>query len=315
MKALTLIDKKTKNGEALAKDDIIFLYEINSKIQGFGYRDDPRIKELRDKRRSNIKEDAATVFECQPDQIAWKMEDINQNTKAYVGKLEPGIFDLIQKHNIEHIYTSFPEGKISRETIEIGGRDFSAFFKELDDAGIKLNFENWKNVQGALPAISRAAKFGAKKISKEAIRFFEELVDKQINISSYAQDILQSKDFTILKKSESADLIRLKVSDLGFGRGATTDEIYKKAGELGLELCPAEVGPHYILKYKDQPLGEWFSIAMKQIDDRDRRRDPDVFDLGRSGGGLWLHSGPWAKPTDWWGSGDRFVFRLRKLKS
>lgn len=265
MKALTLIEKKTKSGEALIKDDLIFLYEINSKIQGFGYQGDPRIKELRDKRRPNIKEDAAIVFECESDQIARKIEDINQNTKAYVGKLQPGIFDLIQKNNIEHIYTSFPEGKIRRETIEIGGKTA----KELES----------------------------------------ELKKEKINISDYAQDMLRSKDFATSKKLEETQLVRLKVSDLGFERGATTEEIYKKAEELGLDLCPAEVGPHYSLKYKDQPLNEWFWIAMKQISDR--RRNPSVFSLVRDDDGLWLSSS-WAGPADEWDSDDEFVFRFRK---
>lgn len=266
MKILTLIEKKNKKNEALAKDDLIFLYEINSKVQGFGYQDDPRIKELRKTR--NPKEDVSIVMDCEPGQIAWKQEDVNKNTKAYIGKLEPGIFNLIQKYNIENIYTSFPEGKISRETVEIGGKTA----KELE----------------------------------------AELKKEKINISEYAQDMFRSKDFTTLKKSEKAEFIRLKVSDLGFPRGATTDEIYKKTEEIGLEFCPAETGPRYRLKYKDQPLNEWFSIGMKQI--TGRNGGPRVFGLERRDGGLWLYD-VWAEPADRWFSGDEFVFRLRKLKS
>src|SRR3989338_9869010 len=154
-------------------------------------------------------------------------------------------------------------------------------------------------------------KFTAK-IGKDTIQFLEELVSKQINISDYAQDMLKSKDFAYLKKSEGVQLIRISVADLGFDRGATTDQVYGRAQSLGLELCPAEVGPHYRLKYIDQPLNEWFWIAMKQI--TERNGNPGVFDLVRDEDGLWLTNN-WAKPENRWNSDYKFVFRLRKLKS
>ena len=258
MKLLTAIENKTKKGEPLSKDDLIFLYEINAPIEGFGYQKDPRIKELRDQR--NPKEDAPIVLDCLPREIAWKQEDINQNIKAYIGPLFPDVFQT----NLEHIYTSFPEGKIQKYHTEIGGK------------------------------------------TKNQLK--TELQEKKIYVSDWANQLLESKDFTILKSAETVDLIRLIVKDLGFPNGATTDEIYKKATKLGLELCPAEVGPHLRLSHSGS---DWMYIAMRQITDRDG--SPKVFSLNRNNAVLRLY-GSIAKPSSWWNSYDQFVFLLRKKK-
>lgn len=46
MKMLTTICKKHKNNEELTKKELRFLYELDEKIEGFGYKRDPRISEL-----------------------------------------------------------------------------------------------------------------------------------------------------------------------------------------------------------------------------------------------------------------------------
>lgn len=266
MKRLTTIDNKTKQGQELTKDELIFLYEIDAPIQGFGYQKDPRIQEIRDQRDS--KADAPVVLDCEPNQIAWSQDQINENTKAYIGPLFSGIFTELQ--HLENIYTSFPEGKIRRDNI-------------------KLDVET-------------------------AEEYEAELKKKKINISDYAKSMMEKKkEFEILKKPELIDLVRLKVGDLGIPKQyPTTDDIWRRIEELGLELCPPEVGPAYRLKYTDQPLREWLRIGMKQISDSDGL--PRVFCLGRNGGGLWL-SGSWAEPTSEWSPGNEFVFRLRKLET
>ena len=263
MKHLTEIEKKIKLGQHLSPCELKFLYEVDNKIECFGYDRDPRIAELREQR--NLEEDMLVIFECKKEQIAHNPKEITKNTKAYVGKLEPGIFELIQIYNIEHIYTSFPEGEIKKQSVEIGGKSAEELEKELE-----------KN---------------------------------SINMSNYAKDMLKNKDFTTLKNPERVDIVRLKVSDLGFEDGATTSEIYKKAEELGLELCPAEVGPHLRLQYANQPMNEWLSIGMKQITDRDGY--PRVFHLERYGVGLWLYD-DWTSSARRWYSVHEFAFRFRK---
>lgn len=96
---------------------------------------------------------------------------------------------------------------------------------------------------------------------------------------------------------------------MGFTGGGTTDEIYQKAQEFGLELCPAEVGPQYLLTYTQQPMNEYVTITMKQISDPDG--GPCVFLLFRDGSGVRLGVN-WAKPKNRWHPEGEFVFRLRK---
>ena len=135
------IDKKTgaktSLNPELTKDDLAFLYELNTPIEGFGYEKDPRIKELREQR--DPKEDMPVIFECEKSQIAHTLKEINKNTKAYVGKLVPHIFEKIQEYNIENIYTSFPEGRIRMETIEIGGKDADTLIKEMKKKKINID--------------------------------------------------------------------------------------------------------------------------------------------------------------------------------
>lgn len=259
MKRMTELTAKQEREEVFGKEDLTFLYEINGKIEGFGYEDDPRIKELRSQREPE--KDMLIVFECEPSQIAHKASEINENTKAYVGPLETGIFDKLRKYKVENVYTSFPEGKIRFKNIEIGG----------------------KKVQ----------------------QLRAELRGEKVNVGQYTEDMLESRDFTTLPNPKLLTTVRLSVQDLGFNEYATTEEIFKRAEELGLDLCPAEVGPHYRLQYLDQPLNEWFTIAMKPI--TGSGGVPGVFGLEHIGGGLWLDDG-FAEPDDRWHPGDGFVF-------
>ena len=264
MRLLTAIERKHEKDESFDKNDLVFLYEINSNIEGFGYQKDPRIAELRKGR--NMEEDMLTIFEATRDQIAHVPSEITEDTKAYVGQLEPGIFQKLPK-GLEHVYTSFPEKKIRRENIEIGGKSKEQLIAEMKAAGI--------------------------------------------NISDYAKSMMENPDFVPGKNREDATLVRLTVADLGFTSSATTDQIYKRAEELGLELCPPDTGPNYRLKYKDQPLSEWVRIGMKQITASGGY--PNVFYLERNDDGLWLDS--WATPDDTWYPGSEWCFRLRKSES
>ncbi|MBA3788833.1 hypothetical protein H0X32_00340 [Patescibacteria group bacterium] len=136
MKILTALDQKREKEEPFTKDDLTFLYEINGTIEGFGYDKDPRIDELREGR--NTEEDMLVIFECTRDEIAHVPSEITEKTKAYVGQLEPGIFQKLSEH-LEHVYTSFPEKKIRRDSVEIGGKSKEQLIAEMESAGINIS--------------------------------------------------------------------------------------------------------------------------------------------------------------------------------
>lgn len=80
-------------------------------------------------------------------------------------------------------------------------------------------------------------------------------------------DIISKPEFerSVIPQETEVDLAVLSLSELGFESGETLEEIYRKAKELGLELCPAEVGPQLRLQYKNQPRNEKLNIAMDPI--------------------------------------------------
>ncbi len=86
MNYLTEIYKKNQRKEDLTKEELRFLYEVDNSIQGFGYEDDPRIKEIKDTR--NAKKDLAFVFNCKKEQIGFtKEEALSGNCVFYYGDL------------------------------------------------------------------------------------------------------------------------------------------------------------------------------------------------------------------------------------
>ncbi len=73
MKLLTLIDKKVNNNIELSLEELKFLYEVNSKIDGFGYKKDPRIEEIKSKR--SLKKDYSIIFGIKEEEIALSQKE------------------------------------------------------------------------------------------------------------------------------------------------------------------------------------------------------------------------------------------------
>ena len=86
MKELTKIYNKHKNKEELTREELRFLYEIESNIKGFGWEDDPRIEEI--KRERDEKQDYAKIFNCKENEIGTKEEDLKKDLKIYIGNID-----------------------------------------------------------------------------------------------------------------------------------------------------------------------------------------------------------------------------------
>ena len=118
--------------------------------------------------------------------------------------------------------------------------------------------------------------------------------------------------------------VRLQVVDLGFPEGALTREIIGTEADrdlfghvtpftggryrqLGLELCPPDLGPQLRLDYQDQPRGERLYIAMKPIATSDG--EPRIFVVEHTAEGVSLNAAR-ARHDDHWPPDNLFVFCL-----
>jgi len=264
MKQLLSIQDKMIMETPFDRDELLFLYEVDAPIQCFdAAKKDPLVRTLRDARDTNA--DLPILFDCAPKDIAHTVSEITEDTKAYVGELEPGIFDVLPR-TLEYMYTKFPEERVERvktRKVELG-------------TGIK-----------------------------DGTTFEKEIVTQRMKASNYAKQLLESPNFKVIGEHADVDLVEVSVASLGFTRNTRYDAICTRAKELGLELCPAEVGPQLRLQYTDQPMGESIIIAMNAISDRDG--DPNVFDVDRVVGDLWLRTHVCA-PDSGWSLRSRFVF-------
>jgi hypothetical protein len=102
MKLITLLIKKDKIGEELTKEEVIFLYEIESNILGFGRREDPRIKKLRSTRDSRV--DFATLFEVNKESIITDLSDLKPDSIAFYS---PSAEDYFSAANSEVVNPKF----------------------------------------------------------------------------------------------------------------------------------------------------------------------------------------------------------------
>jgi hypothetical protein len=88
----------------------------------------------------------------------------------------------------------------------------------------------------------------------------------RIKIGDSADEILGRPAFPYVRVKTEVPLALFSVGELGLEADYTTlSGVYRRARQIGLELCPAEVGPRLRLDYRDQPLGSAVHIAMDPV--------------------------------------------------
>ena len=134
--------------------------------------------------------------------------------------------------------------------------------------------------------------------------------NRGIDIFPPAEGMMNSEDFVTLGKPENINLIRLQPEDMGLKGKLTINKINVRAKALGLDLCPAEVGPHYRLSHTNELMNRWEYIGMKPI--AYSYGNPNVFMLARDWGGVRLDGCEASSLVGVGGRGNWFVFSLGK---
>jgi hypothetical protein len=134
-----------------------------------------------------------------------------------------------------------------------------------------------------------------------------ELDSAGIKVGDAADEILGRPAFSYGAMKTDVELVLVSAADLGVETESSLAGVYKRARQVGLELCPAEVGPQLRLDYRNQPLGEALEIAMEPV--ATYSGDPTILTLVNWGTGLALisrdgRSDSMVSPTS------RFVFAL-----
>ena len=117
-----------------------------------------------------------------------------------------------------------------------------------------------------------------------------------IKIRDSANEILARPAFPYARVKTEVELVLLSGSELGVETESSLSDVYKRAKQIGLELCPAEVGPQLRLHYRNQPLGEALYIAMEPT--AAYGGDPTILALVNFGSGLELMGVNW-RPSPW----------------
>ena len=102
MKRLTEIDRKNTSGKELTTEELRFLYQFDSKIEGFGYQKDPRIQEILANR--DPKSDLSLITGYSKEQISTtKEEALAGGIKLHYGFLHFGSLRLTKRMKLPEI--------------------------------------------------------------------------------------------------------------------------------------------------------------------------------------------------------------------
>lgn len=161
--------------------------------------------------------------------------------------------------------------------------------------------------------INRTIKVGGLTKSQ----LIHKIKKQSIMINELGKKLFNDDKFTISNSQHTLETVELTVQDLGFFGGGTITQIFGKATQLGLELCPLELGPYLRLAYLDQPEGNlnkqqqhkapYGSITVASKILTENHNFPKGFYLRRIDETLWLR-GYVCDETHIWEPDDHFIF-------
>ncbi|MFS0687999.1 helicase [Sporosarcina sp. 179-K 8C2 HS] len=175
-----------------------------------------------------------------------------------------------------------------------------------------MNIKN-KNIYPNCQTITRVIEVGG--LTKSQI--IDKMQRQNIMVNELGKKLFADDNFTTSIETYVLKTVELTVRDLGLLEGGTITEVYRRANQLGLELCPLELGPFMRLRYLDQPEGFLSSqqqnqapygsitIATKILTEDDNF--PKGFYLRRINDVLWLR-GYVCDDHHVWEPSNRFVF-------
>ena len=150
------------------------------------------------------------------------------------------------------------------------------------------------------------------------LELLTELQKSGIELNPAGLELFANDKFTTSEVNAILETVEITVDSLGFPQGTTINKICERAVQLGISLCPLELGPHLRLQYGDQPEGQLghpptqgrappgsLTIASPCISGDDDI--PKGFYLRRIDGVLWLR-GYRSGPEHIWSPEDHFVF-------
>ncbi len=198
-------------------------------------------------------------------------------------------------------------------------RDLEAFFSGIEgaealagqagDLAVQAEAKGLLSIKGhakvELPQGVRTETLIIGTMSKEALR--AAFRQRGIKVTSDAEYLIDRTEFR--DKPQDIKLAWSSGRDLGLTKSTPYRGFCEAGQDRGYSLNRAEVGLYLRLQDTNQPLNDWYWVAMEPMADRYGRQF--VFGLGRSQDGVWLNA-DWARPGDGWDPEYRLVFSLSK---
>jgi len=174
-----------------------------------------------------------------------------------------------------------------------------------------------KLLRGELAIVARARVFETWITINLGTFIRVEQILHGLNINGFSilgcvEDIFYKNSFTLADRVCDTELVNISVQELGFEAAASYNNICKRAWKIGLDLCPAEVGPQLRLQYSHRPNGGCVDVAMKPIINSGGSKC--IFRVESNAGGSRCLSVSSGDPNMKWNLHRRFVFVRRKSK-